>query len=260
MSEKLANAPIFYTTGQLKFNPVLDMADYIGALQKKWRSRYPDFSVQPLNQFQFQLTAAGQPPEFKVTSTPRWHFKDTEQTSGIVITNDSIVYQTTAYSTSEEFFQPLLDGLQVIHETVTLSYIESVAMRTLDAIIPTKDHQLSFFMKEGLLGLSFELQGEMKHSLLELVLIRPDEQLTTRVAILPTKIGIPADLAPINLTLPRFVNGLNGLHAVLDNDCVQRKRFHYDLSKVADSLKGVKKSVTEVFNKSITAEALEYWR
>lgn len=261
MSDKLANAPIFYTTAQIRFNPVLDMAEYVGALQKKWRSTYPDFSAQTFNQFQLQLPPVpGKQPDFKINATPRWNFKDTEQTSGIVLSTDSITFHTTAYSTSEEFFMPLLEGLAVVHEVVSLSYIESVAMRTLDAIIPDASHELPFFLHDSILGLSSKLQGKMKHSFTELVVGESHDQLTVRIVILPGRIGVPADLAPITLTLPRRVTEFNSVHAVLDNDCVQKQRFHFDLSKTADTLKAVKKRVTDAFKKSVTQEAIDLWR
>jgi uncharacterized protein (TIGR04255 family) len=260
MSDKLANAPIFYTTAQVRFNPVLDMAEFVERLQKKWRLAYPDFSLQPLNQLQFHLPAPGQQPDFKVNSTPRWHFKNTEQVSGIILTTDSIIYHTTAYSTSEEFFSPLLEALSVVHETVSLSYIESVAMRTLDAIIPDEGHPLSFYLNENLLGLSAQLEGTLKHSLYELVLIRPEDQLTTRIAFLSGKVGIPADLVPIALVLPARLLNLNRPHAILDNDCIQKRRFQIDIAKAGEALKAVKKRVTDAFNTSVTKQGMDYWR
>ena len=259
MAEKLTNAPIFYMIGQLQFNPVLDMGDYIGPLQKRWRSRYPDFSAQSLNQLQFQLPVPGVNPNFKTVTAPKWHFKNTDQTSGIVLSTDSVVFHTTAYTTSEEFFSSLLDALRVINETVSLSYIESVSIRTLDAVVPDATHAMPFFLNQKVLGISSDLEGKLLHSFLEAVQVRQYGQLTTRIVVLPGKLGIPADLAPITLTLPIRFAGINGSHAIIDNDCVQKKRFHLDLPRTLESLRTVKKAVTEAFHISVTAEALQYW-
>jgi uncharacterized protein (TIGR04255 family) len=111
-----------------------------------------------------------------------------------------------------------------------------------------------------MLGLSEKLEGDMKHSLSELVLRQPEHQLTARIALLSGKIGVPADLAPFTLVLPQRIKEINGLHAVLDNDSVQKRRFHYDIDKATESLKAVKKQVNEAFKNSVTQDAIDYWR
>ena len=64
----------------------------------------------------------------------------------------------------------------------------------------------------------------------------------------------------MQLTLTEKARSINNLHAILDNDCVHRKRFSLDLEKAAQALSAVKKSVTSAFKKSVTAEALEFWQ
>jgi uncharacterized protein (TIGR04255 family) len=260
MSEKLTKAPIFYTTAQIRFNPIMEMADHIARFQKTWRSGYPDFSMQAVNQLQFQLPGLGQQPQFKASSLPRWHFKNTEQTSGFILSTDSIIYHTTEYDSSAVFFKNLIDGLTVVNETVPLAYVETVAMRTLDAILPNGDVDLSFFLKDHLLGLFSQLGGTLKHSVSELVLTRQEEQLSVRVALLNGNLGMAADLVPMTLKIRENLQTLNCVHAVLDNDCIQRKRFPFDISKTAETLRSVKSRISDAFKKSVTEEAIAHWR
>ena len=41
MGKKLANAPIFYILGQIRFSPVLKMADFVPKIHERLRREYP---------------------------------------------------------------------------------------------------------------------------------------------------------------------------------------------------------------------------
>lgn len=112
MNGKMKHAPIFYMVAQVRFSPVLDMADFVSGLQKVWRQKYPDFSQQVLNQLTFQLVNNQQSPDVKPVLSTRWHFKDTERTSGYILATDSLIFHTTSYNTSDDFFSVLIDGLK----------------------------------------------------------------------------------------------------------------------------------------------------
>src|ERR1035441_2816806 len=159
MNNKMLSAPIFYMIGQVRFSPVLRMADFVSSLQGELRHQFPDFVEQQLQTFEFQMSPGGATPEIATTPTKRWHFKDAEGTSGYILSPDSLSFHTTAYSTSERFIDLLLVGLKLVHETVGLSYIEGWGIRSLDAVVPSEGRNLDFYVKASLLGLYGKLDG-----------------------------------------------------------------------------------------------------
>ena len=261
MSVKLSKAPVFYTIGQIRFNPVLDMSGYIPDIQAALRSVYPDFSFDTARVLQV-LNVGDQDklPEVRTVAADRWHFKDVQQTSGYIVMKDSIIFHTTAYQNSEHFLTQLASGLNIVNEKVPLAYIEGVGIRILDAIVPVDGKTLADYLHSGLLGIYSEIEGELKHSISETLMNGVYGQLNSKIAFIHGDVGIPYDLAPMVLKLGERVEGGLGNHAILDNDCAQTHRFSYDVDEVLRRLRIVKAGASQPFYKAVTAFALESWK
>jgi uncharacterized protein (TIGR04255 family) len=261
MSTKLSNAPVFYTIAQIRFNTVLDMSAYIPDIQSALRGKYPDFSTDTQKALQIvNVTEPDKIPEFKTVNIDRWHFKDVQQTAGYIVMNNSIVFHTTAYQNSEHLLSELASGLSILNQKVPLAYIESVGIRTLDAIVPKNGRSLADYLHPGLLGIYAELEGEVKHSIFETVMSGVYGQLNSKIAFINGSVGIPYDLVPIALKLDERVQGDLGKHAILDNDCAQIDRFVYDPNEALRRLRIVKVGVSQPFYKAINPFALESWK
>ena len=260
MSEKLTDAPIFYTIGQIRFNPVLSISDYVPKIHERIRKQFPAVRQEDLRRI--QLNFAGQENKDPVTtfSAPRWSFTDTKNTSGYMLYTDSLVFHTTAYETSKEFFEALLKGLELVDETVGLSYVDSVGLRTLDAIVPSEGRPLDFYLNRQVLGFHGLIDGDLKHNITESVSMLPTGQRVSRVVILHGTIGTPVDLFPISLTLAQKFQKLNSLHAILDFDHSNQQRFDFDLDEVESRVLEVKQALTRVFKSVVTQQALETWQ
>jgi uncharacterized protein (TIGR04255 family) len=260
MSERMKDPPIFYTVAQVKFGAVLAMDESISSIQKTWRSAYPDFSSSPINQIQL-LGSSPTQGQMRTTTLPRWIFKDITGRSGLILTTESLSYQTTEYVTSGHFIDALISALQVVGEAVAPAYIESVGFRTLDAIIPLSGKKLTSYLSPGLHGLWTSLEGTLRHSVTELVL-QPNSQtqLISRCNILNGKLGIPFDLFPILFKLQGRAEAIEGIHAVLDNDAVLLDRFKFDIEEARARLRKVKTHISEAFYTAVSKEALAEWR
>jgi uncharacterized protein (TIGR04255 family) len=123
MSARMANAPIFYTLGQIRFNPVLNMGEFVPKIHEKIRKQYPAVRQEELRRIQMNLAGQESKDAVSTFSAPRWSFTDLNNTSGYVLYTDSLVYQTTAYETSKEFADALLAGIRLVDEVVGLSYV-----------------------------------------------------------------------------------------------------------------------------------------
>lgn len=259
MGRKLANAPIFYTLGQIRFNPLLNMGDFVAKIHERLRKEFPEVRQEDLRRVQMNLAAQDGKDVVSTLATPRWSFSNLKKTSGYVLYTDSIVFQTSAYETSAEFSDALLTGIQLVNEIIGLSYVDSVGLRTLDAVIPESGRQLDFYLNRQVLGFHGLLGGELRHNITENVTVFPTGQQVSRVLILRGTIGIPTDLFPITLVLGQRFQQLNGLHAILDLDHNRQERFEFDLGEIRDRVLQVKKGVTDAFDKVVTPEALTVW-
>jgi uncharacterized protein (TIGR04255 family) len=259
MGKKLANAPIFYILGQIRFSPILRMADFVPKIHERLRRDYPEVRQEELRRIQMNLAAPESNDVVSSLAAPRWIFSDLRKNAGYVLYTDSIVFHTSAYETSAEFLSALIRGVQIVDETVGLSYVDGVGVRTLDAIVPEHGRSLDFYLNRQVLGLHGLLDGEFRQNMTENVTQFPSGQQVSRIVILKGVLGVPFDLFPITLTLGQKFLELNGLHAVVDLDHNRQERFEFDVDEIAGRLSQVKNGVTEVFKKIVTPEALIAW-
>ncbi|MGA7245380.1 MAG: TIGR04255 family protein [Terracidiphilus sp.] len=260
MGEKMRKAPIFLTLGQVRFNPILQMAESVSALQERLRKLgYADFSKDDVKTI--QVNADGPTPQVDVIPTVRWRFANARKTSEYLLFADRLIFQTTAYETSDRFIESILSGVQLVHETVQLAYIEGVSVRTLDAIVPVPGETLTKYLHPQLLGFYGLSTGKLKQNFLQaLSEFEGNKQLITKVVVLSGRLGIAIDLLPITLVVAERFTMTNCEHAILDNDCAIQERFEWDQGNVSEKLRSAKSTATEAFKSAVTREALDAWR
>lgn len=259
MGKKMANPPIFYTVGQIRFNPVLNIAEYVPKIHERLRKPFPEVRREELRRLQINVAAQENAEAVTTSAVPRWSFANLKRTAGYYLYADSLVFHTTAYETSTEFHDALIRGIRLVDEVVGLSYIEEVGVRTLDAVIPESGQPIDFYLNRQVLGLHGLLEGELKHNISENVTFVATSKHVARVVILRGSLGLPMDLFPIPLMIDRKFQDLNTLHAILDLDHSRQDRFEFDLEEIGNRIREIKKGVTNVFYKIVTKEALDIW-
>lgn len=257
MGTKLSQAPLFYTLGQVKFNPITQMSTYASRIQERLRGRYPDY--QP--EIQLSMSLSGPEGAISRQQSTRWHFYNADKTQGYVLYEDALVYHATSYDTSTAFLGALLDGLALVHEVVELAYIDRIGLRYLDAVAPGDQEQLEDYLVPELMGLSGRVSGKLIQGLSESLFHVDGATLMARIVITERGLALPPELHPMHMTLlPRFT-GLTGKLAILDTDCFQEaQRLSFDLKAVESRLKQLKTHQKTVFNLSVTDHALERWK
>ena len=260
MGEKMRNAPIFFTIGQIRFNQNLDMHRHLEALQTEFRKySFSGFSEENLTSI--QLDPSGASPKVVPTNQKRWRFTNSKKTGEFVLFENSISYQTTNYETSQEFKSRLMNAIRIVHKELNLDYVEQIGFRTLDAIIPSQVHPLEIWLKPELLGLYSGTNDSLKHSILEGVSnIGPSGFLVQRVVILRGALAIPLDLMPIALTIDARFTSINGWHAILDTDFTAREQFDFDLDVISERITAIKEEASKAFRSAVSTLALDLWR
>ncbi|HET7108119.1 MAG TPA: TIGR04255 family protein [Candidatus Acidoferrum sp.] len=251
--------PIFYTIGQIQFSPVLGMAKFVPDIQEELRRDFPDFQRGKIANVQIKAIDENVPVQ--VVTQERWHFNDLNRTSGYLLQPQSLVFHTTAYETSEHFLQKVLGGISIVQKYAELTYIESVSIRTLDAVIPEPDQNVREYLNPAVRGLSEGLDGHLKHSVMEsLWEVPPHGVLISRVAIVKGALATPMDLFPLALELKPELRKLDlGEHALVDSDRQHKERFAFDPEEIRRRLLVVKRDATLAFQKSVSQFALERW-
>jgi uncharacterized protein (TIGR04255 family) len=260
MGEKMQNAPVFFTIGQVRFNPILDMHRHIEGLQTEFR-KYSFSGFTEENLTSLQIDPSGEAPKAVPTSQKRWRFTNSKKTGEFILFPNSISYQTTNYETSQEFKSRLMTAIRIVHKELNLDYVEQIGFRTLDAIIPSQDHPLEVWLKPELLGFYLSTNGSLKHSILEGVsTVGPSGFLVQRVVILRGRLAIPIDLMPIALAVAERFTSIDDWHAILDTDFTAREQFDFDLDAISERLTFVKEEASKAFRIAVSSLALDLWR
>jgi uncharacterized protein (TIGR04255 family) len=257
MGQKMSNPPIFYTLAQIRFSAVLGMGKYVDSIQERLRGSYPDFRTEQRRTL--HLADTGEASELKSEATVRWHFADQSNTSGFILDQSSLIFHTTAYETSDWFFDQLLHGLEVVHAVASLGYIQRLGLRTLDIVVPDAGESLEIYLQKEALGFYRLLPGELKHNITEAVFSVGSGMLISRLIVMKGLLALPADLVPISLTLPPNLQSLNALHAVLDVDRNEESKMPVNTNDIRKKLASIKRDTTETFERTVTPEALNRW-
>lgn len=258
MSAKLKKPPVFYTLGIINFNAVLEMQEFITKIQSDLRHDFPDFSKDFTHEVQIQMLGPGKSPTVNTLLTERWNFKNATMTAGFSVTPKSVLFHTTEYEDSAAFIKSMIHGLAVVHARVGLAFIESVAIRVLDAVIPSPNEDLSLYLEAGALGLRGIMDGKLQQAVSQATFDTPAGQATSRAVLLNGKLGFPNDLLPMTLKLNKRFN-VGKLHAILDNQCQKVERAPIDFPKIESHIKAVKSQTKQAFERSVTKKAIEIW-
>jgi uncharacterized protein (TIGR04255 family) len=264
MGSKMANAPVYYSVAQVRFNPILSLDTYVTGLQEKLRKAgFPDFKKIQTVVFNFNMVGA---PSGESEQVPqgqplqRYMFLDMSGTSGFILDLDALSYQTTEYETFEKFSGELLDTLLKVHEAVNINYTERVGVRQLDAVIPNAGESLGQYLDAQVIGLKGKIEGELIHSFSETLVQTKVGQLLSRAIIFKGKLGFPPDVQSVGVRVADRFSGFQGEHAILDTDGFYAGRETFDIAGVKKRLFDLHTETSKAFKAATTEYAKQVWR
>ncbi len=263
MGKKMSNAPVYFTVGQVRFNPVLNMDGYLATIQEKMRKvHFPDFKREVVQQL---IVPFASPSDVVQVPTPsfvpqaRCVFGNIEGTSEFVLENNALALQTTAYDTFEVFSRMLLKGLGIVHDVVRLDFTERIGLRYLDAVLPKTGESLNDYLTSEVLGLSNKLMGIKSHSLSETITMNTIGQMVSRVIIRDGHIGLPHELMSLAPPIDKRFSQQEGRHSIIDTDAFVEKREAFSLDKLESTLQSLHDEILRSFRATVTPYALKSW-
>lgn len=254
--EKLSKSPLIYVLAQVRIGAVLKMAEYVPLIQERLRKTgYPLYRASEIRELRF---GPGQPD---LTRTARWHFDAPDRSTGFLLQADSLVFHTSAYKTSEDFFAALTQGIAIIHEVVGLEVAERLGLRYVDAFEADPDHRLAAYFHPGVRGIALDEIGATQPRLL--VNLVADTQIGGRLVIrLSQNTGtgfLPPDLYPMELDLhQQFDPG--GEIAVLDYDHFIERVMPFSVEDILHVFGALHQVTSGAFRMTVSDFALQAWR
>lgn len=262
MGTPLKNPPVYLTLAQVRFNPVLKLANFLPGIQEDFRHvGYPDFETQ--RGISFQLLAQ----DNKVSAQPvpqpipqeRYLFGNAEKTHMFILESQSLTIQSTNYGHFESFSECFLVGLDIVHRSVGLAYTERIGLRYLDRAMPQPGETVDQYLVDPVQGLKSKLGGRPVYSYTEAMNEIGSIKLVSRVAIQEGPLAFPPDLQPGNMVVDKKFLSYVGPSAILDNDGFIEGRESFSNKNVFDHLDTIHKVIGAAFRVTVTPHALAAW-
>ena len=276
MGKKYANAPVYFTIGQVRHNTLLSLKAYLPAIQERMRKAgYPDFKSAQQMQFSFGAITGGddtQPFQPGVQQIESYTFSNLEGTQGFLMEPSALSFRCTEYETFPEFYAELERGLSILEEAVDgLAYFERLGLRYLDAVVPAEGETLQQYLAREVWGTPasldlsqvYQFEGQpltYNHSFAESSATIPNiGQVVSRVVVQNSDLRFPPDLLPDPLKVGERFRGLNGQHATVDVDASFSERRKYDSTEIRDRFQHLHDLVELFFNATVTDHARKAW-
>jgi uncharacterized protein (TIGR04255 family) len=264
MGTKMKAAPVYFTIAQVRFNPILSLETYAPQIQERLRKEgFPDAQKSFLATINLNLNVApsseGSPTQLPMAQTTRYLFGNMERTSGFILDQGALSFQTTEYDVFETFLADFLKGLRAVNDAVSLSYTDRIGIRYLDAVFPKAGETVRDYISASILGLTEKIDDTIVHSFSETLVKRENVNVRSRVIIQEAEIGFPPDLQPQALSLGKRFQGLHGRHAIIDTDGWSESRERFDLDRIREQLWLIHSGIDKTFRASVTENALKAW-
>jgi uncharacterized protein (TIGR04255 family) len=259
----LSKQPLVLVLCQVRFSPVRQMADYIAAVQEEFRRRgYPIERTGKVQQL--TITPAG----VQAVEQQRWEYRTKEETWSILVLEDSVVLQTTAYERFEGFAEQLHLAVGTVlrrTEQDRLGVIQRIGLRYVDLIQPRPGEDFRVYLQPGLQGVADQVFRAGTHRLhIESIGTTEIEDMEgtmiVRVAQNDQGYDVPPDLvsaAPIHTSRAKP----GEVVTLVDIDHYVEGTFEPSVDWIIAKAYKLHDHVIEAFhNHVVTQAAIEIWR
>ena len=149
----LSRQPLALVLGQVRFSPIRQMKKSIPEIQEAFRRN--DFPVERAGEIQQIKFDPGARVPVQVIEQERWEYRTRDETWSVLVTQDGVVLQTTAYERFESFAERLQHTVQTVLATTEhdrLGVVLRVGLRYIDVIQPREGEDFRTYLRAGLHG------------------------------------------------------------------------------------------------------------
>lgn len=253
----LKNSPLVFTLGVCHFDPVLAIGNYIPTIQEFFRKHgYPK-----VRERQITASVTQQADQTLLIETRKqWEFHSAENTTSFLVDQESVIVQTTDYSTYENF-EGLLDlALQGVTDLLDVPQILRCGLRYVDAIDFKEGQSQSDLLQPFLLGYpGGENFSRVNSSSMTQLESTEGSKLFVRCSTHKAGIVLPPDLLPCDLAFKSNPSRQTPF-SILDLDHFSQTPFDYDRATTLSHLSVLHDSLDIAFRSSVTPQAIEQWK
>lgn len=251
----LPRSPLIFVLAQVRMGTVLTIADKIPAIQEALRKQgFPRFQQRTIETTRQQAGGITQ-----IEQRPQWEFVNRESTLAILIEQESVVLQSTAYTVFEAFMGSLRIALDIVATLVEPALVERLGLRYVDLITPSGEKPVAGYVKPQLLGAPPSDFGRRKGFLSESVITTDsDSQLMIRFVESQSGFAFPPDLLPVSLNFLQSP-ARSTPFGLLDLDHSSEKPFDFTPDAILAGFWDLHALLEKVFRTSVTDSAIEEW-
>ncbi|MEZ6115543.1 MAG: TIGR04255 family protein [Pirellulaceae bacterium] len=251
---KLERSPLILVLAQIRFTPVLKMADYVPDIQDKMRQEgLVRFTPEETQQIVFG-------PVVKTNQSTRWVFSNRLQNESVILSNDFFVYQVSRYEVFERYVERLLLLFKHIRERAGLNFAAQIGLRYVDLVRSGGSYSVDDFIAPSLRGLSavdlgvktanhqFAIQSQTEIGTL---FLRSYENTGDQF--------LPPDLQTQHLAFPAPPANDEDFR-ILDFDHISKEEVDFEGDGLSDLLWKLHEATKKAFDVATTSDAMKYWK
>jgi uncharacterized protein (TIGR04255 family) len=257
---KLAKAPLVHALAQVRYASVLGISSFITGIQEGLsRAGFPRFERSEVQNIVLAPTSAP-----RVDKISRWDFLSRDRRTGVVISPDFVVLQTSNYDTFGGFGQSLREVLNIFASKVDAHVlVERLGVRYVDLVRLGEGETFSQYLKPGLVGFPFESLGNKDMTKIlsgtqSVAQMKDGSVLVVRCSQVDNGQFLPPDLFPSGLEYGVSLRP-NERVAILDFDHYTTVDMDLVPEAVVTRLNGLHTGANAAFRASLLPHALEAW-
>jgi uncharacterized protein (TIGR04255 family) len=149
---QMANAPLIYVLAHVVFTRIPNMAKHWDNFHESIFERYPKMNIEDITEFQVEKA------ESVKFISQRCHIRDTNEQEGLILSSDSLIFHTSSYTKSSDFFSKLEFVMTNLINILSSSNIETtrIGLRYVDLLLPGEDLPVEDQVSGKLGGISLD--------------------------------------------------------------------------------------------------------
>jgi len=259
----LTKQPLVLVLCQVRFSPVRKIADYIPAIQEEFRRQgFPIERAGKVNQL--TITPSG----VNTVEQESWEYRNRDEHWSVLVVQDSVVLQTTAYERFEGFAAKLEMAVRTVLEKTEqnrFGLVQRVGLRYIDLVQPGDGEDYRVYLRPGFHGAADEVFTPQSHRLHVESVGRTsvgdiEGTMIVRIAQNDRGFDLPPDLAGAS---PKHTSRAREgrLATLVDMDHFIEGNFNPDAAWVIERAYEMHDHLIETFHEHVvSAKAIEVWR
>ena len=149
----LSQQPLALVLGQVLFSPIRQIERYIPEIQEAFRQY--GFPVERAGKVRRLNLGRGTGMPFQEVMQDRWEYRTRDETWSVLVTQDGVVLQTTAYERFEGFADTLQQAVRTVLATTEherLGVVQRVGLRYIDVVQPRDGEDFRTYLRPGFHG------------------------------------------------------------------------------------------------------------